>query len=188
MMRSLGLALVFSLFFVGFAEAKIAYAPFNLVIEESDMGKAAKTFMESKLGKDYKALEKEFADLQKKDKSFQNKVQEFQKQAAALSEKARNQKAKELDNEVNAMRKQAAELDKKRGELAQKAKPIQDKVNLEMMKVLQQATEVVAQEKQLELILDAAPPVYYVANSLSIKDDILKEVNKIWKESGGKFK
>ncbi len=56
------------------------------------------------------------------------------------------------------------------------------------MKILQMATEKIAKDKKLDLILDTAPPVYFVANSLSIKDELLDEVNKAWKRNGSKFK
>ncbi len=174
MFRSISLALVLSVFMFTAAEAKVAAAPFTMIIQESAMGKAANTLLESRIGSEQKKLEKEIV-------AFQKEAQEFQKQAAALSEKARIQKAKELD-------KTARGLDEKRTALGRKAEPLQQKINKEIFLVIQEATEVVAKDRNLDVILDAAPPVYYVANSVNLKDEILAEVNKIWKKKGSKFK
>ncbi len=188
MMRSLSLAFALSLLLFTVAEAKIATAPFAMVIQESEMGKAAKNLIESRVGKDQKQLEQEYTSLQTQDKEFQEKAQDFQKQAATMSEKVRTQRAQELDKQLQTLRQKALDLEERRKSLAQKAGPIQQKVNAEIMKVLQTATENIAKEKGLELILDATPPVYYVANSLNIKGELLSEVNKIWKKNGSKFK
>lgn len=173
-LRSIIIALVLCLTVSAVAEAKVAAAPFQVIVKDSDMGKEAEKVLDQRGGKDSKTLE---ADLKK----FQQEVQDYQKQAAALSESARAQKQQALD-------KKARDLDARRNALAQKMGPIQQKINEQVAAVLQEATEVVAKERKLEIILDAAPPVYYVADAANIKDDLLKEVNKIWKKRGSKFK
>ena len=173
MIRSISLALVLSLMMFSVAEAKIAAAPFNEIIQESPMGKAAQALMKSRVGNEQAKLEKDIT-------AFQKEAQAFQKQAAALSEKARMEKAQALDKKMR-------NLDEKRNALGQKAGPIQQKLNQAIFEIIQEATETVAKDKNLEMILDAAPPVYYVANSVNLKAEILAEVNKIWKKKGSKF-
>lgn len=174
MIRSISIALVLSLFIFSVAEAKVAAAPFNEIIQESQMGKAASTLMKSKFGAEQAALEKEIT-------AFQKEAQNFQKQAAALSEKARMQQAQDLDKKARA-------IEIKRNNLAQKAAPIKEKIDIAIFEIVQEATETVAKERDLEIILDRVPPVYYVANSVNLKDEVLKEVNAIWKKKGSKFK
>ncbi len=171
---SLSLALVLSLLFTGVAEAKIGVATFAQVVQTSDMGKAATKLLDSRVGKDQKALEKQFQD-------FQKQAQDFQKQAAALSEKARVEKAQALD-------KKARELEAKRTELAKKVAPIQQKINEQITGTLQEAVENVAKDEGLEIVFDRVPPVTYVTKGVDITDKVLKEVNKLWKAKGGKFK
>lgn len=174
MIRSLSLALVLSLFIFSAAEAKIGAAPFNQVIQESEMGKSANSLMESKFGKDKSKLDAEIA-------AFQKEAEAFQKQAAALSEKARMQKAQELD-------KKARDLDIRRNGFAQKAAPIQQKVNAIMKGIVDEATANVAKAEKLDMIFDTTPPVIYLAPSASVEDEIRKEINKLWKKNGSKFK
>lgn len=173
-LRSVIIALALCLSISAVAEAKIAAAPFNLIVQESNMGKEAAKVIESKAGKESKDLEKDVA-------KFQKEAQDFQKQAAALSESARTKKAQELD-------KQMRDLDARRNALAQKVGPVQQKINETVAEVLQEATEVVAKAQNLEMIFDAAPPLFFVADSANLKDAILAEVNKIWKKRGSKFK
>lgn len=173
MIRSIGLALVLSLLIFSSAEAKIGAAPFNQVIQESEMGKAAKTLMDSKFGKEQKALEGEYV-------GFQKEAQAFEKQAKALSEKARMQKAQELD-------RKARTIDAKRNAMGQKAAPIQQKLNETIFKIAYEATENVAKANKLDMIVDTSPPVYYISKSINVAEDILKEINKLWKQQGSKF-
>ena len=173
MIRSISLALVLSLFIFGAAEAKVAAAPFNAIIQESQMGKAAATLIKSKFGSEQTKLDKDIA-------AFQKEAQAAQKQAAALSEKARMQKGQALDKKARA-------LEARRVALNQKAAPTHQKVNETISEILKEATEIVAKDKNLDLILDAAPPVYYVSNSVNLKEEIIAEANKLWKKKGSKF-
>lgn len=175
MIRSLSLALVLSLFMFSAAEAKIAAAPFNQIIQTSEMGKAAGSLMDSKLGKQKQKIESEVA-------IFKKEAETFQKQVAALSEKARMQKSQELEKTMR-------DLDVKRNALAQSASQIQQKINDQISSIVLEATANVAKSKKLDMILDAVPPyAYYVSDSVNVEDEIRKEINKIWKKKGSKFK
>ena len=174
MIRSISLALVLSLFIFSSAEANMAAASFNTVIQQSEMGKKAQSILESKIGTEQKNLEKEFA-------KFQAEAQEFQKQASVLSEKARTQKAQELEGKARG-------LEAKRNALAQKAGPIQQSLNEAIFAIVQEATENVAKAKDLKIILDRVPPVNFVDKSADVSEDLLKEINKVWKKQGAKFK
>ena len=57
-----------------------------------------------------------------------------------------------------------------------------------MGKILFEASANVAKRKKLDLVLDAnAGVIMYADSSMDLTDDMIKEVNKIWKSMGSKF-
>ncbi len=144
------------------------------ITAQSDVAKAVNKDLESKFGKETKALE---ADI----KDFQKDMQEFQKQAAALSEKARNDKAKKIETE-------GRKIEERRVALAQKVAPRQQAIQQEMLDILGEACKEYAKDEKLDLILNGASMVAFVNDATDITPELIKEMNKIWKSRGSKFK
>lgn len=144
------------------------------VADRSDVSQAMQKELQSSFGKTVESLEKEAADLQKR-------AADLQKQAAALSEKARVEKAQELEKAGRA-------FEEKRTALAEKMGPRQQAMQKEIVEILRLACENCAKSKKLDLILDSTSSVAYASPSVDVTQDILDEVNKIWKSRGSKFK
>lgn len=172
---SLSFILCFSLIFsTAYAKTTIAVAPFNSVVENSDMGKSRIDVVQnSPYAKEGKALEKEFSD-------FNAKVQEFQKQASALAESARMEKGRALEQTAKS-------LEKKRNDFTQKMIPIEKKINQQIIDIITEACKNLSKAHGYDIILDQTPPVMYATDKVNIEESLLKEINKVWDKKGGKF-
>ncbi len=149
---------------------------FNMqeITSSSDIAKAAEKELSSTFGKETAALDKQAKDLQAK-------IAEFQKQAPALSEKARAEKAQALDKDGRA-------FEEKRIALANKINPRQQAMQAEIIEVIRVASENFAKEEGYDLIIDGTTTVVAALGKADVTDEVIDEMNKVWKSRGSKFK
>ena len=141
---------------------------------ESDPAKEAQRRMQSQFGSERTQLEKQAKDLQKQGEDFQGK-------AATLSQKARE------EQQMDLMRKSRAFDDKSR-DFARRVDGTENQMRQSMAQFILQAATNVAQQKNLDLVLDAAAgSVVFAKPALDISKDMTAEVNRLWKAGGSKF-
>ncbi len=150
-------------------------AVFNLtgVTQNSDAAKALEVYLDKTYGTERDKLMKDAEAIQKK-------TQEFQKQAAALSEKARKDKGTALEKEVRA-------FEERRTKFAQKIGPEQQKKQTEILELVRTACVNYSKANKLDILIDGSASVAYASETVDVSQGILAEVNKLWKDKGGKF-
>ena len=181
MLRRTVIALVVAFLFTAVAAApsqadaagKIGVANPMRLSSQSDPGKEAEKQLSNMFGKERQQLEKQGADLNKQ-------AEDLRKQAAALSEKARNERAQKIQ-------KQAQELDTKGTAYTQRLSRVQQAINSQLNEVLRAACESFAKKNGYDMIVDGTVVMFYTKAN-DVTDDLIEEVNKLWKSKGGKFK
>lgn len=177
MFRVLSLTLVACVLLAGSAfaaELKIGVFNSQAVAMDSDAAKAAQTKLQGQFGTEKTQLEKQAKDLQTKGEALQAQV-------ATLSEKARQ------DKQMEFMRSRR-EFEEKSRNFARKVENSEGQIRQSMAQQIYQAATTVAQQKKLDLILDAAAgSVMFATPDLDITKAVLAEVNRLWKSSGSKF-
>lgn len=143
--------------------AKIGVVDMQTVATQSEPAKAAKEQMESKYGKERASLEKQSEALKK--------------QAEAL----KNPKASE-DKKLAFIRSKQ-ELDQKTRNFVRKVEQDEVKLRQDMVTLVFSATYEVARAKGFNFVVDVtAGGVLYADQSMDITQDVLAEVNKLYKE------
>ena len=155
------------------ASGKIGVANPMRLSNQSNPGKEAEKQLTSMFGKEREQLEKQGAALNKQ-------AEDLRKQAAALSEKARNERAQKIQ-------KQAQELDTKGSAYTQRLSRVQQSINSQLNEVLREACESYAKKNGYDMIVDGTVVMFYTKAN-DVTDELIEEVNKIWKSKGGKFK
>ena len=155
------------------ASGKIGVANPMRLSGQSDPGKEAEKQLTTIFGKEREQLEKQGAALNKQ-------AEDLRKQAAALSEKARNERAQKIQ-------KQAQELDTKGTAYTQRLSRVQQAINSQLNEVLREACESYAKKNGYDMIVDGTVVMFYTKGN-DVTDELLEEVNKVWKSKGGKFK
>ncbi len=142
--------------------AKIGVVGMQAVATQSDPAKAAKKQMESKYGKEREALEKQGETLKKKaealkdPKASEEKKLEFIRLKQQLDQKTRNFLRKVEQEEI--------------------------KLRQDMVTLVFNATYEVAQRKGFNFVVDiTAGGVLYADKSMDLTQDVLLEVNKLYK-------
>ena len=177
MFRIMSLALVATLMLGGTALAadlKVGVFNAQAVAMDSDAAKAAKKKLESQFGA-------EKADLEKQAKALQSKAETLQSQLPSLSAKAKEEK----QGEFSRLRR---DFDEKSRNFARKVENSEMQIRQSMARQMLEATSNVAKKRDLDLVLDAgAGGIMFATPALDITQDVLSEVNRIWKASGSKF-
>ena len=155
------------------AADKIGVANPMRLSAQSAPGKEAEKQLSAMFGKEREQLEKQGAALNKQ-------AEDLRKQAAALSEKARNDRAQKIQ-------KQAQELDTKGAAYTQRLSRVQQAINSQLNDVLRAACESYAKKNGYDMIVDGTVVMFYTKAN-DVTDELIEEVNKIWKSKGGKFK
>jgi len=155
------------------AAGKIGVANPMRLSNQSNPGKEAEKQLTAMFGKEREQLEKQGAALNKQ-------AEDLRKQAAALSEKARNERAQKIQ-------KQAQELDTKGAAYTQRLSRVQQSINSQLNEVLREACESYAKKNGYDMIVDGSVVMFYTKAN-DVTDELIEEVNKIWKTKGGKFK
>ncbi len=151
------------------AAPKIGVVDMQTVATTSDPAKSAKDEMEKKYGKERKALEDEGEKLRKR------------------AEKLKDPKSSE-DAKLAFLRSKQ-ELDQKTRTFMRKVEQDEVKIRQEMVTLVFNATYNVAQRKQFTFVVDVtAGGVLYAEQSMDLTQDVLEEVNKLFKEQGSKPK
>lgn len=142
---------------------KIGVVDMQAVATQSEPAKAAKDQLEAKYGKDRAALEKQGASLKKQAEALKNPKTSDEKRRAFIRAKQK------LDNETrNFLRK--VEQDEM-------------KLRQDMVTLIFSATYEVARAKGYNFVVDVtAGGVLYADQSMELTQDVLAEVNKLYKE------
>lgn len=142
--------------------AKIGVVDMQAVATQSDPAKAAKKQMESKYGKEREALEKQGETLKKK------------------AEALKDPKASE-EKKLEFIRLKQ-ELDQKTRNFLRKVEQEEIKLRQDMVTLVFNATYEVAQRKGFNFVVDiTAGGVLYADKSMDLTQDVLLEVNKLYK-------
>lgn len=157
-----------------FAQSTVGVANMQIVASQCEPAKVAQKLLDSKLGKERTALEKQAQTLQKSST-------DFQAQAATMNQAARQTKQQEL---VVAGRN----FEEKRRIFAVKVQTEENAMRQSLAEVILKASAQLAKKKKFDLLFDSAMgSVLFAKESLDATDDLLKEVNAVWKAQGSKF-
>ena len=176
MFRVSVLACVLTLCLAGSAIAALPVGVFNSqsVALESEPAKEAQKKMQGQFGNEKDQIEKLAKDLQKQGEALQA-------QAAALSQQAREEK------QMDFLRKRR-DFEERSRNFAAKVENSENQIRQTIGRFIFQASETVAKQRNLELILDAASgSVMYAQAGLDVTRDVIAEVNRLWKAAGSKF-
>ncbi len=148
---------------------KIGVVDMQTVATNSDPAKSAKDQMEKKYGKERKALEDEGEKLRKR------------------AEKLKDPKSSE-DAKLSFLRAKQ-ELDQKTRTFMRKVEQDEVKIRQEMVTLVFNATYNVSKRKNFTFVVDVtAGGVLYAEESMDLTQEVLEEVNKLFKEQGSKPK
>ena len=162
-MRKLLLALVLLVMSVSVAHAelKIGVVDMQVIASSSEPAKDAKKKMEAKFGDEKVELEKEAKALQAKGQALQKKPTE----------------AKQVEF-IKLKRK----FDEKQYKFARSVEKDEVKIRQEMVTLVFRAAYEVAQAKGFNYVVDVtAGGILYADQNMDLTDDVLAEVNKLWK-------
>ncbi len=158
---AMALALCLMTVSVAFAEMKIGVVEMQRIAVESALAKDVRKKMESKYGKERTTLEKQAKDLQTK--------------AEALKKNPTEKKQVEF---IRLKR----EFDEKTRDFARKVEQDEIKIRQDMVSLVFTAAYKVAQRKGFNFVVDvSAGGVLYAEQSMDLTEDVLKEVDKLWK-------
>lgn len=151
------------------AGLKIGVVDMQTVATQSEPAQAARAQMESKYGKEKKSLEDEGEKLRKKAETLKGpKVTEQTK--------------------VNFLRSKQ-DLDQKTRNFMRKVEQEETKLRQDMVTLVFNATYEVARRKGFNFVVDiTAGGVLYAEQSMDLTQDVLAEVNKLYKEKGDQAK
>lgn len=149
---------------------KVAVIDVNKILNESDIGKAAKKKMEDR----YAELKK---GIDKKSDEARKMKEDIEKQKILLGK----EKLKEKEDALNA---RVAELRKLTQDAEKEMQSRQSELTRDILKVIEGQVDKVVKEEKLDLVLERTSGVIHVAPSLDITDKVLTLVNK--EKSGAK--
>lgn len=155
------------------AAGKIGVANPMRLSTQSAPGKDAEKLLKSMFDSERKQLESANASLNKQ-------AEELRKQAGALKKEVVQERAQKIQ-------KQAQEIDTKGSAYAQRLQRVQQEINNQMNEVLQKACANYASKNGYEMIVDATVVMFFDVSN-DVTEGLIEEVNKIWKDKGGKFK
>lgn len=147
---------------VALAEVKIGVVDMQVVATQSDPAKDAQNKMKSKYGAERDQLEKQTKDLQQKAEALKNPSASEEKKVEFIRLKR--------------------DLDEKTRTFARKVEQDEMKIRQDMVTLVFRSAYEVAQRKGFNYVVDVtAGGVLYAEQSMDLTQDILAEVNKLWK-------
>ena len=152
----------FSLNFSLYAEVP-RYLDFKLILNESDAGKKAQSFLKKK-------LESGIANIKKKEKSFQEDEKIIIQQKKIIS-------AEEYKKKVSELRNKVSEIQKERGELLENVAKQRAKARNEILKNLNPIVKNYMNEKKIRMVIDKKN-ILLADETLEITEDIMALLNK----------
>lgn len=159
----LAIAAVLLMANVALAEVKIGVVDMQVVATKSSPAMDAQTRMKSKYGAERDQLEKQAKALQ------------------AKAETLKNGKDVSEDKKVEFIRLKR-DLDEKTRNFARKVEQDEVKIRQDMVTLVFRAAYEVAQRKGINFMVDVtAGGVLYADQSMDMTNDVMAEVNKLWK-------
>ncbi len=151
---------------VAFAEAKIGVVDMQVVAADSDLANEAKKRMDEKYGAEREELEKQAKELQTKGEALQKKPTEAKQVEFVKLKRA---------------------FDEKNYTFTRNVQQDEVKIRQDLVTLAFEAAANVAKVKGLNFVVDAAAGgVYYADGNMDITQDVLAEVNKLWKANKNK--
>ena len=148
--------------------ARIGVVDMQIIATESDPAKAAREDMEKKYGKERESLEK--------------KGQSLRNQAESLKKNSKASEQKRLD-----FIKSKQKLDQDAQKLVRKVEQDEIKIRQEMVTLIFNAAYEVARAKGYNFVVDVnGGGVLYADRSMDLTQDVLQEVNRLYKENKDK--
>jgi len=138
------------------------YLDFKYILNQSDAGKKAQTFLKNKLDNGVKALKK-------KEKAIQEEETKIIKQKKVIS-------AEEYKKKVTDLRKKVDSLQKERNSLLEKVSKQRSKARAELLKNLNPIIKEYMKAKNIRMVLDKKS-MLLADESLDITQDIVKLLN-----------
>ena len=152
----------FSLNFPLYAEVP-HYLDFKLILNESDAGKKAQSFLKKK-------LESGISNIKKKEKSFQEDEKKIIQQKKIIS-------AEEYKKKVSELRNKVSEIQKERGKLLENVAKQRSKARNEILKNLNPIVKNYMNEKKIRMVMDKKN-ILLADENLDITKDIMALLNK----------
>ena len=138
------------------------YLDFKYILNQSDAGKKAQTYLKNKLDNGIKAL-------QKKEKAIQEEERKIIQQKKVIS-------AEEYKKKVTELRNKVASLQKERDSLLTEVSKQRSKARSELLKNLNPIIKEYMKEKNIRMVLDKKS-MLLADDSLDITQDIVKLLN-----------
>ena len=138
------------------------YLDFKYILNQSDAGKKAQTFLKNKLDNGVKALKK-------KEKAIQEEETKIIQQKKVIS-------AEEYKKKVTDLRKKVESLQKERNSLLEKVSKQRSKAKTELLKNLNPIIQEYMKEKNIRIVLDKKS-ILLADENLNITQDIVKRLN-----------
>ena len=138
------------------------YLDFKYILNQSDAGKKAQTFLKSKLDNGVKALKK-------KEKAIQEEETKIIQQKKVIS-------AEEYKKKVTDLRKKVESLQKERNSLLEKVSKQRSKAKTELLKNLNPIIQEYMKEKNIRMVLDKKS-ILLADENLDITKDVIKRLN-----------
>jgi len=138
------------------------YLDFKYILNQSDAGKKAQTFLKNKLDNGVKALKK-------KEKAIQEEETKIIQQKKVIS-------AEEYKKKVTDLRNKVQSLQKERNSLLEKVSKQRSKAKTELLKNLNPIIQEYMKEKNIRIVLDKKS-ILLADENLNITQDIVKRLN-----------
>ena len=138
------------------------FLDFKYILNQSDAGKKAQTFLKNKLDNGVKALKK-------KEKAIQEEETKIIQQKKVIS-------AEEYKKKVTDLRKKVESLQKERNSLLEKVSKQRSKAKTELLKNLNPIIQEYMKEKNIRIVLDKKS-ILLADENLNITQDIVKRLN-----------
>ena len=138
------------------------YLDFKYILNQSDAGKKAQTYLKKKLDSGIKAL-------QKKEKAIQEEERKIIQQKKVIS-------AEEYKKKVTELRNKVASLQKERDSLLTEVSKQRSKAKSELLKNLNPIIKEYMKEKNIRMVLDKKS-MLLADDSLDITQNIVKILN-----------
>ena len=139
------------------------YLDFKYILNQSDAGKKAQTFLKKKLDNGIKKLKE-------KEKAIQAEEKKIIQQKKVIS-------AEEYKKQVNALRNKVSSLQKERNMLLETVAKQKSKARTELLKNLNPIIQDYMKEKKIRMVLDKKS-LLLADENLDITKDIITNLNK----------
>jgi len=155
--------IIFSFSFIKLSADTPYFIDFKYILNESDAGKKAQTFLKNK-------LEKGFKDIKEKEKKIQDEEKKIIQQKKLVS-------PEEYKKKVTDLRKKVSNLQKERNEILKSVSNKRAKAKNELLKNLNPIIHDYMKEKKIRMVINKKDLISADEN-LDITKDIMQILNK----------